>query len=54
LICFVSGRMRMTVILTPSVPAFDETLPILLKRYADCFIVANIPTTSCLFIGLVV
>ena len=54
LICFVSVRIRMTVVLTPSVPTFDETLPILLKRCADCFIVANIPTTSCLFIGLVV
>lgn len=54
LICFVSVRVRKTALTFPSVPTFDETLPILLERCADCFVVANIPTTSCLFIGLVV
>ena len=35
----------------PIVPSFDETLPILLERSADCFIVANIILAKNLFIG---
>lgn len=49
MICFVSVR-KLEIFPFPFVPSFDETLPILLERSADCFIVANIILAKYLFV----
>ena len=40
LICFITIG-EWLILPSPFMPSFDKTLPILLKRSADCFIVAN-------------
>ena len=51
LICFITIG-EWLILPSPFMPSFDETLPILLKRSADCFIVANRIIVQDFFISL--